>query len=393
MLEKTIPAIQFIEDIIQRFGPRPAGTDAEKNAQEYLAQKLREITPHTRFLPFTEHLDARFGKLKYYSAIYVLCLLLYWWQPWVAVVVSGISLFFLLADMMMYRDVLTNFPGKLQTSSNVDAVLEPQKEVRSTIILSGHMDSTLEYTWWYKLGHFGIILTVIAGVVIALQFAFLLLHAFQPSDAHLYVWAVFVALTPVLIVYWNMHGKDAVEGAQDNLSGVSIAYHVFKHFANANEPGKSGLQHTRLRMISFGSEEKGLCGSRAYAKEHLNQLKAENAYLINIDGVRLVKEIAVVKNELMNGTTHHPLLISKIKTAFNQINQPAKEVTVPIGGTDAVSFARKGIPSVTIVGMSASEYDFTYHTRHDKVENIEPESILQVQKALELVIEQWDKEA
>lgn len=52
----------------------------------------------------------------------------------------------------MYRDVLTNFPGKLQTSSNVEATIEPTGEVKSTLIFSGHMDSTLEYRWWYKYG-------------------------------------------------------------------------------------------------------------------------------------------------------------------------------------------------------------------------------------------------
>lgn len=382
--------LQLISDIIERFGPRPAGSDAEKNAQRYIAERAKELTDNVRYLEFEEYLDARFGKLKYYVALYVLSLVSYWLSKEVALGLSAINVFFLVMDLMMYRDVLTTFPGKKQTSANVDAVLEPQGEVKSTIVLSGHMDSTREYIWWYKLGEWGIKLTILAGVLMALQLVFNIVAFFSPSGYNDYVCGLFAILSPVLIVYWDMHGEEAVPGAQDNLSGITIAYNTFKSFAHATEKGKSTLQNTRLRFVSFGSEERGLCGSRAYVKAHKDQLKKENAYLVNIDGVRLVKEVAVVEHELMNGTKHHPELINRIKKSFAAQNLSLKSAMVPIGGTDAVSFARAGLPSVTMIGMSAKEYDFTYHTRNDLIEHIEPQSLENVKSGISVFIKDWD---
>ena len=63
---------------------------------------------------------------------------------------------------------------------------------------------------------------------------------------------------------------------------------------------------------------------------------------------------------------------------------------LPIGGTDAVSFARAGLPSVTIIGISSKNYDFTYHTRHDIVENIEPQSLENAKNGIVGFIEAWD---
>lgn len=374
--------VKFISEIIEHCGPRPAGSDAEKKAQRFIEERCKEFTHYVRYIEFDEYLDARFGKLKYYVALYVASLLFYWFNIEMALVLSAVNVLFIVLDLMMYRDVLTKFPGKKQTSVNVEATLEPQGEVKQTIILSGHIDSTREYIWWYKLGEWGIKLTILAGVLIVLQLIFnLLVFVFNFNYSN-YVWVLFAALSPVMIVYWNMHAEQAVPGAQDNLSGISIAYHVFKHFAHPTQKGKSTLQHTRLRFLSFGSEERGLCGSRHYAKTNKQQLIKENARLINIDGVRLVNEIAVVERELMNGTKHHPALIAGLKKSFESLSIPVKSATVPIGGTDAVSFARIGIPTVTIIGMSAKEYDFTYHTRHDVVENIEPESLEYVKSAL-----------
>ena len=385
--------IGLIEEIIQKFGPRPAGSSAEENAQRFIAAKCAEVTDKVSFLQFEEYLDARFGKLKYYVAIYLIALILYWVQPEVALFLSLINGFFIVFDLMMYRDVLTTFPGKLQTSSNVEAILEPEGEVKSTIVVSGHVDSTREYTWWYKLGAWGVKLTVFAGVLIIFQPLFYAWHVLSPATFHNYIWVGLLLLSPTLIVYWSMHSDNAVEGAQDNLSGISIAFETFKSFADSDNKGSSNLKNTRLKFVSFGSEEKGLCGSRAYVRLRKGDLTRENAYLVNIDGVRLVDEIAIVYRELMNGTVHNPELIQELKKSFSKLNVSFKDVMVPIGGTDAVSFARAGIPSVTIIGMSASEYDFTYHTRHDKVEHIEPEALVKVKDGISEFIKTWDEKS
>lgn len=385
--------IELITEIINRFGPRPAGSEAEHKAQRFIKSVCEDLTDDAQVIEFDEYLDARFGKLKYYVAFYLIAMALYW-VPGGAIfglVLGLINAFFIIFDLMSYRDILTNFPGPKQTSSNVDATLEPQGKATTTILIAGHMDSTREYTWWYKLGELGVKLTIVAGVLLVLQPLFYLWHVLSPETFHNYIWVGFLLLSPILIVYWSMHAEHAVDGAQDNLSGIAISFAVFKGLKDPNQKGRSILQNTRIRFVSFGSEEKGLCGSRAYAQSKKQQLKNENAYLVNIDSVRLVNEVAIVHRELMNGTKHTPALVNGLKASFDKLQYPCNMATLPIGGTDAVSFARAGLPSVTIVGISAKKYDFTYHTRNDIVEHIEPKSLENVRNAVTDFIKTWDQ--
>ncbi len=383
--------LELIKDIIARFGPRPAGTEAEKNAQQYIYAKAGELTNQREYLPFDEYLDARFGKLRYYTATFFICLGVYWLSPVIALILSFINLLVAVLDMGMYRDILTSFPGSKRTSSNVTATLEPQGEATSTLLFSAHMDSTYEFTWWYRLGHTGVVLTMTPYILLLLQLLLYLKHVIAAAPWDTYGWLVLLLLSPINIFTWFMLGKEAVPGAQDNLSGIAIAYEVLKNFADKNNKGKSILKNTRLRFVSFGSEEKGLCGSRAYAQLKKEELKKENAHLLNIDNVRQVSQISIIHREILSGTRHSPVLINGLKDSFQSLNIAYKMAVAPIGGSDAISLARVGIPTVTIIGMDSERHDFTYHTRHDIPENIEPLALENIKDCLVDFVKKWDK--
>lgn len=378
---------ELIQEIIDKFGARIAGSEAEKNAQKFIQNKCQEITDDTRFLPFESYLDARFGKLRYFVALYFISLIAFWWLPILALIVSFINTLFLVVDFLMYRSLLPKFPGKKQTSWNVEATIEPKEVVKSTLIISGHIDSTREYTWWYKLGYLGKRLTLYAGILMLLQFVFNTISLWLPFEISSKIWLIFLILSPLLIVYWTMQGKEGVPGAHDNLSGITIAYHLFQHFANSESKGQSILNHTRIRFISFGSEERGLCGARAYLNEFYDKIKAENTFMVNFDGIRLVDELAIVTKEAA-GTKHHPTLIRETKRSFENLNIPCKYTTVPIGGMDSTPFARKGIPTVSLLGIT--QKDPFYHTRNDTVENLEAAALHNAFEGIKDFIYRWD---
>ncbi len=390
--------IQLITDIIHQFGPRPAASHAEKHAQLFMRDKCAELTEQVKLMEFDDYLHARFGKLKYYCALFFISMILYYfsipdilWLKIVALVLSLANTIAFVLDFMTYIVVLQKFPGPLMTSWNVEATLEPKGEVKSTMIVSGHIDSVFEFKWWYKLGQWGSYITVIAGAVMVLFPVFCLLTLVLPSGAwSWWVFMVFVVLSPSTVTYFNMHGTEPVDGASDNLSGIAISYTIFKSFADPTVKGKSTLQNTRLKFVSFGSEETGLSGSMNYVKAQKEELKKENAHIINIDGVRLPEHVSVVKRELMSGTTHSKLLIDSLQTSFGAKNIPLKTVTIPIGGTDGVPFARAGLPSVTIIGIAIDKLDPTYHTRRDVVANINPESLENVKNGVTEFLKRWD---
>lgn len=383
--------IDLISTIIKKFGPRPAGSTAETQAQQYVAEQCREFTDKVHILEFDEYLQARFGKLKYFSLLFFIAMALYFISAELALVISLVNAVVFVLEFMTYRTVIPSFPGPKSTSRNVEAVLEPQGEVKSTLLFTGHIDSVYEFKWWYKLGQNGMYLTIIAGVLIVLLplfYLFVLLCA--KAQSLIYVWSIFLLLSPSLVAYFNMHGSNPVDGACDNLSGISISYHVLKHFAESNEKGKSFLKHTRLKFVSFGSEETGLTGSAHYVKQRIAELKNENAHLINIDSVRLPDEICIVQKELMNGVNFDKTLIEKLKTSFGAVNIPIKTGTTPVGGTDGVPFIRAGIPAVSIIGLPMGKLDPTYHTRRDVIENLNPLALDNTKKGLVEFVRKWD---
>jgi len=382
--------LELIAEIISRFGPRPAGTDAEKKAQQFIYDKCAEFTDRREFEPFDEYLDARFGKLRWFVVFFFIGLALYWILPMAALILSLCNAAVAILDIGMYQDILTTWPGPKRTSHNVTATLEPKGEVKSTLLLSAHMDSVYEFTWWHKYGQTGVILTLLPLILLVLQVVVNLKHVIAAAPWDIWLFVALVALSPLTIFTWTFMSKEAVPGAQDNLSGIAIAFDVMKTFADPARKGQSILQHTRLRFVSFGSEEKGLVGSREYARRHQKELHQENAHLINIDNVRVVEHISIIHREIMSGTRHSPVMVKALQQSFEALKIPYKMGVTPIGGSDAISLARVGIPGVTVIAMDSEKHDFTYHTRHDVIENIEPEALERIKKCVTDMVKKWD---
>lgn len=385
--------IELITEIIQKFGPRTAGSEAEKNAQLFMAEKAKEFTDNVQVLEFEAYLHARFGKLKYYCLLFFIALALYLYPPAhiAALVIALVNVLVFVLDFMTYRVVLESFPGPKVKSWNVEATLEPQREVKQTIVVSGHIDSVFEFKWWYKFGQWGMNLTIIAGVLLVTLPLFYLAVLFLPTgDWSQYLFATYLVLSPSLITYFNMHGSNAVDGACDNLTGVAIAFEIFKTFADKSHRGKSMLTHTRLKFVSFGSEETGLTGSMKYVEVKEEELLSEKAHVVNIDSIRLPEEVCIVEREIMNGTTFDKRLVEQLKQSFASKNIPIKTGSTPVGGTDGVFFVRAGIPTVSIIGLSMEKLDPTYHTRRDVIENLNPLAMENAKNGIAEMVKRFD---
>ena len=385
-----------IQDIISRFGPRLAGTDAEMKAQHYLASEMKQFADDISIEPFQAPLTAKFGKMKYYASLYLVSLVLFWYSPLAALVVSLVCAIVLVCDLMR-NDGIADFLFPLKTSHNVSAILEPEGEVKATLIFSGHMDSTQECTWWYRLKTLGAHLTIACGLIIALFPLFLIWFIVSAhilpsaSTFNIWIYSAFVLLSPVTIIYYSFHGDIVVDGACDNLSGTIISKNVVSAFADPNHKGKSTLKNIRIRFISFGSEEKGLRGSTAYIKAHLVSLQKENAHLINTDSVRLPSEICIITGEMMSFVHFDKELVKKVEKAFQSLDIFYKKGALPMGGTDAIPFQQHGIPSLSIIGMNMKSLDPTYHTRLDTLDNVDQTALDNVKVALIEFVRQWDQ--
>ncbi|MFT7590025.1 MAG: hypothetical protein ACI959_002247 [Limisphaerales bacterium] len=396
----TMTMYDFVKSITSQFGGRLAGSKEELDAQYWIKNQFEELTDNVVLDNFESALTAKFHSLKIFCSLWYISLLIVWFSPAAAAIISGLSAFVFLGHFVFYQDWLDPFYEKIK-SCNVTAVIEPQEEVHSTIMIAGHVDSANEFQWWRKFGEKGAPYTVVGSLVLVLGAIFLIILASSSAilNPQLSVWTVlwliFVILTPFTITLFSMHGPyGPVDGAIDNLSGVAIAWGIGKHFLNkevAGQKGKSILRHTRLKLVCFGSEECGLKGSRAYIAQHESELKAEKTILLNMESFKDDKHLTILSGELFTGAKYPKVLTSALENAFKSSGIKSITTVLPIGATDSTSFYAGGIPTTCVIGLNSEKMDPTYHTRLDNVSNLDPVGMESMVKVLDDFINVWDK--
>ena len=377
--------IDFIKAIVNRHGGRIAGSPEERAAQKDVQDILAQFCDKVEWHDFEAKLKSKFQSLKLFCFTYLLALIVFYFNPLFGLILAGINGLIFLFYFVRYGKIL-NFLYKSYSSCNVVGTIEPLEEATSTIMVAGHIDSVYEFQWWYKLKNLGGYLTTLSGLLLTIQGLLLVLDYFVVRSGHpSVIWYICCALSPVLITMYAMHGKVKVDGALDNLTGVAMAIEMGKVFRGDNK-----LKHTRLRCMSFGSEETGLKGALAYVKDHKQELIDQNTTLINVDTITRKRNLTIVKGEINPGVFYPKDLVEKMESAFKNRDVDYKKINLPIGATDAAAFAFDKIPAVSIVGLETSRFDPTYHTREDKLENLDTEGINALRDILIDFIEEWD---
>lgn len=384
---------QFISDIISKFGGRPGGSEQEHQSQEYTAEVLREYCDAVKLEEFKSPLSSHFESLKIFSIIFWFTLWListhYEQRILVGTIISGLGAIFFIWHFLTYRHVL-DFLFPKEKSWNVEGTIEPKSEVKSTLLVAGHIDSVYEFQWWYHFKSFGLFLNVVSGfsiVLLPVYLGLLWVYTFfgPPEGVVIWPYYAFIALSPALLSMFFMHGEDAVDGAIDNLSGVALAVELAKVFS------VDKLDNTRIKVVSFGSEEPALRGAEAYAKAHKEELLKENAVLINFDSIKEKSQLTILDKELNTFVQYPVELVQKMESAFQQSGVNYKKKTLPVGATDGSAFSIQGLPALTVIGMDSEKYDPSYHTRLDNLEHLNPDGLEAMKKVMIQFIKNWDQ--
>lgn len=375
--------LAFIDDIIRRFGGRYYGSEQERQAQLHTAEVLKQYCDKVRVEQFMSALESHFQSLKGFCLGYALVLLLLQVNTALAAVLGLLNAVLFLGHVITYRHWLDFlFPKK--PSWNVIGDIEPLGEARSTVIVAGHIDSVREFKWWFRFKQNGAVLTILSAILIILLGVYAPLRFFIAAPWFAQVWWGFVVLAPVLIVLFDMHGEQVVHGASDNLTGVALAVEMARVFSAER------MQHTRLRLISFGAEEACLRGSWAYAKQHKEELLREKAFLFNLDTIKDTQHLTIGTVEANTLAFFRKEDIRRAEEAFIAAGVPVKKLPLMMGASDASAFHMLGLPAVSIIGMDSQRLDPVYHTRLDVLENINPQALESMKKVLVCFLHNWD---
>lgn len=148
-------------------------------------------------------------------------------------------------------------------------------------------------------------------------------------------------------------------GVYDNGAGSVILMELFRHFVN-HPPKRT------LRFQWFGSEEKGLLGSKAFVATHEDELKKIKLG-INVDVAGAIvgfDEASITGPESLQ--TYVDYLAKEVGFSL--------AVKQGIYSSDSIPFANKGIPCVNFARGGAAGCAFI-HTRHDVLEYLSGESL------------------
>lgn len=417
MKEETRKYAQEAYDIVKHasevIGSRLPGSDGEKKYAHYMGEKLREIG----IKPVTEEFEvsprSSIGGIPYAGWVGLIVSLLIYpalaiWQLWFLLAIGTVAcLVWLVFSVFLYKTWFDMFFKQELSQNTYGELTPPDGKYDYTIILSGHTDTS--WNWkhsahggWHKdkpafalvttYGKVGFgavcffVLTVISvfmaviyfGAVLNQTWAYSIMEyssKFSILSKSLFFIPAVTALGSCFLIMWaDPNPRNASKGAMDNATGCALSYEVIKYFKENPEkmPPKC-----RIIDLNCGSEEAGLRGSMAFAREHRNDDMLKNCWNINIDSVADKEYFEVVIKDDWQFCRFDKDLEKMFKDTFNEMGIESKTngcIHNPVGGCDSTPMTKAGVKSVTFAAQNPM-LTYYYHTWLDKADRFDAETI------------------
>ncbi|MBR5262880.1 MAG: M20/M25/M40 family metallo-hydrolase [Clostridia bacterium] len=375
-------AIKHIKTMCKNFGPRPVGSEAEINTQEYLAKEL-ETTCDKVLKEDYKCSDKAFMSWVPIGAVIIILSAIFFTfgLPVVSLIAGCLTLFLILAEFIFYKPVLDIFFPK-KRSMNVTGIREASGETKRRIIFSGHVDSAFEWTYTYHGGR-----AAVAGIIVTAVIAVLLnigggIYGVIAGDG--IVWTgdnlalkiiaivMYVTLPVMVAALFFCNYKRPVTGANDDLSGCMVSAAVLK-FMDANN---IRFENTEVVALMAGGEEAGLRGSKAWAKAHADEMKADGVetVFVSLDTIREIDFMAIYDKDMTGMVKNDKRVAALLQKAAKNVGYDVPVKAIELGSTDAAAMSQAGIPASAFTAMDPSPARY-YHTRLDTEDNLDPKML------------------
>ena len=394
--EYTNYAIKSIKNVCKNFGPRAVGSEAEKNAQEYMKADLEKFCDEVKREEYKCSDKAFMAWVPIGAVLLILSTILFTLGVSIAgLVLSALATFFVVAEFIFYKPVLDPFFPKV-TSGNVYGVRKASGETKKRIIISGHTDSAFEWTYTYKGGR-PVVATIIVTAVIAILLGlggniYGLIHGGaisgivwgEEGNIALRIVAVLMYITvPILVMAFRFcNYKLPVMGANDDLSGCFVSCAVAK-FLSDND---IRFENTEVAVLCAGGEEAGLRGSKAFAKVNKDMLNdGVETVFVSFDTIRELEFAKIYEKDMTGMVKNDRRVAELLQTAAKNVGIDVPIGTIELGSTDAAAMSQAGVPASAFTAMDPTPARY-YHTRLDTADNLSAQAIdTGVKVALETV--------
>ena len=401
-------ALLLTKTLVEKHGPRLVGSEACTKTAIDLQDELSKHCDSTQADRFPLNPGAFLGWIKLMVVLYPLALAFLWFKlPLISFLLSLAGVLTMVFEFFLYRELLDPF-FPAATGVNVHGVIEPEKEVRQTVIFSGHHDSARVFNFYaknpklYIFKVMGALGSFLALFIIALGWTLLGLSSGTlftpglPSGVSLVMLLFFTLMIPVVANLWFFASNEGTPGAGDNLISCAMAVQLSRYFSRNKDNGIP-LLHTRLIFASFDGEEAGLRGARAFYAKYKDQLLTTPAWNFNVDCPYFAKDLFFLTSDINGSVKLSQEMATKCVTIARSMGFEAKSQPIAFltGGTDAAEAAKIGIHAVSLMAMpwETNEVGAVYHTPRDLPESIEPQVVEETLSIAIRFIEQTDAAA
>lgn len=385
--EYTNYALKSIKNVCKNFGPRAVGSEAEKNAQEYMLKDLQNFGDEAFRQEYKCSDKAFMAWVPIGAALLILNAVFFTLGLHaIGLALAALALFFVLGEFIFYKPVLDVFFPK-KTSGNVYGVRKASGETKKRIILSGHTDSAFEWTYTYKGGRPVVVLIIVTAVLAILlgiganifgmiaaggAFGDIVWTSGAGIAAKVLACVMYVTVPVLVMAFKFSNYKLPVMGANDDLSGVFVSCAALK-FLSDND---IRFENTEVAVLCAGGEEAGLRGSKAFAKTNADMLKQDGVETIFVSFDTICElEFAKIYDKDMTGMVKNDRRVAELlQAAAKNVGIDAPIGTIELGSTDAAAMSQAGIPASAFTAMDPTPAKY-YHTRLDDVSALCPQAI------------------
>ena len=347
MEASQIDAFAEAEALVDEFGARPPGSDAERRAAQHLARRLEELGRDVHLEGFSVWpqwatgyaINAGVAVAGGVIAVYVAAL-------GTAIVLLALIATFL--DAAGITPTTRRFLGR-RASQNVVSFGEREKE--AALILVAHYDSGPTRTWPLRPMFIAMVVLLLTCVARVGGMSGVALTVLQ-----------FIA-TVVLIVYvalmLDIALSPAAQGESDNASGVGVVLRLATRLTD--------LERFGVHVVFTGAQKARAQGMRAFLQTHRKQFKPSDTVVINIDGVG--------GGDLRETKKEGPLLT--VKSHSQLAGTFEDDQFVNREASDGYAAASAGLPSITFAGTT---------------DRLEEDNLTEVEEACVQLVEELDEE-
>jgi len=382
----------FIVEMCEKVGPRAPCSKNEAKCARLLYDKLKAFSDEVIIEEFNTTPDAYKISFRLPSILYCISIILFWYYSWLSLIFAVLSFLIFFCEIYLVREIVDIFFPK-KSSQNVITKIKPKHKTKTLIIIGSHLDSNWEFPIIRKL-KYGFIIIIAINFFLNLVLIILLIMKnllllfqikadFYNLDVNAFTFLIITLPFPLIQLIFIISNRP-VMGANDNLSGMAVCYEIAKNLSISTNK----LNNVELWINTYGCEEIGSKGSKAFINKHLEEI--QKAKIINLDMLGYsYPPLLIGKSEIYGLVKMNGEMIELIKESANELNINI-EIKNLFAYTDSLSFCRNHLSATSITSKPHSMKEFYYHTRDDILENLNFENMINAYKVCMRIIKKFD---